>query len=105
MICEPPKAFSVRILSPIELARAAPDAIILHQPLDDPQTDALEAYARFLPQVRRIITIDDLITALPKKNSFYKPASRTPARACAAPSAWPTGWWSAPARWPTSAPT
>ncbi|WP_374244316.1 glycosyltransferase [Zoogloea sp.] len=72
MICEPPKAFSVRILSPVELARAAPDAIILHQPLDDPQTDALEAYKRFLPQVRRIITIDDLITALPKKNSFYK---------------------------------
>ena len=72
MICEPPKAFSVRILSPVELARAAPDAIIMHQPLDDPQTDALEAYRRFMPQVRRIITIDDLITALPKKNSFYK---------------------------------
>lgn len=72
MICEPPKAFSVRILSPVELARAAPDAIIMHQPLDDPQTDALEAYKRFMPQVRRIITIDDLITALPKKNSFYK---------------------------------
>lgn len=72
MICEPPKAFSVRILSPVELARAAPDALIMHQPLDDPQTDALEAYKRFMPQVRRIITIDDLITALPKKNSFYK---------------------------------
>ncbi len=72
MICEPPQAFSVRILSPIELARAAPDSIILHQPLDDPQTDALEAYARYTPQVKRIITIDDLITALPKKNSFYK---------------------------------
>jgi hypothetical protein len=72
MICEPPKAFSVRILSPIELARAAPDSIILHQPLDDPQTDALEAYARYTPQVKRIITIDDLVTALPKKNSFYK---------------------------------
>ena len=56
MICEPPKAFSVRILSPVELARAAPDAIIMHQPLDDPQTDALEAYKRFMPQVRRIIT-------------------------------------------------
>ena len=72
MICEPPKAFSVRILSPVELARAAPDTIVLHQPLDDPQTDALESYARFLPQVRRIVTIDDLITAIPRKNSFYK---------------------------------
>ena len=72
MICEPPVAFSVRILTPVELARAAPDAIILHQPVDDPQTDALESYARFLPHVRRIITMDDLITALPEKNPSFK---------------------------------
>lgn len=72
MICEPPVAFSVRILTPVELARAAPDAIILHQPVDDPQTDALESYARFLPHVRRVITMDDLITALPEKNPSFK---------------------------------
>lgn len=37
MICEPPVAFSVRILTLVELARAAPDAIIMHQPRDDPR--------------------------------------------------------------------
>jgi len=72
MIVEPPKAFFVRILTPVEVARAEPDAIILHQPLDDAQTDALEGYARFNKGIRRIITIDDLITALPAKNSFFK---------------------------------
>ena len=30
------------------------------------------AYIARLPQVRRIVTIDDLITAIPRKNSFYK---------------------------------
>jgi GT2 family glycosyltransferase len=72
MIVEPPKAFFVRILTPVEVARAAPDTLILHQPLDDAQTDALESYARFNTGVKRIITIDDLITALPPKNSFFK---------------------------------
>lgn len=72
MIVEPPKAFFVRILTPIEVARAEPDTLILHQPLDDAQTDALEGYARFNRDVRRIITIDDLITAVPAKNAFFK---------------------------------
>ncbi|MCE1184255.1 MAG: glycosyltransferase [Rhodocyclales bacterium] len=71
-ICDPPRAFTVRVLSPVEVARAAPDSLVLHQPLDDAQSDALAAYARFVPEVKRIVTMDDLITALPKKNCFYK---------------------------------
>jgi GT2 family glycosyltransferase len=72
MICESPKAFAMRILSPVEIARAAPDALVLHQPLDDTQSDAIENYARYLPKVRRILTIDDLVTDLPKKHPLYK---------------------------------
>ncbi|MBP8132670.1 MAG: glycosyltransferase [Zoogloea sp.] len=72
MICESPKAFAMRILSPVEIARAAPDALVLHQPLDDSQSDAIENYARYLPKVRRILTIDDLVTDLPKKHPLYK---------------------------------
>jgi GT2 family glycosyltransferase len=72
MFCEHPKAFSMRILSPVEIARARPDSLILHQPLDDSQSDAIEAYARHLPKVRRILTIDDLVTELPKKHPMYK---------------------------------
>ncbi len=71
-ICEPPAHLSVRVLSPIEIARTAPDSIIFHQPVDDHQTNTLQSLANLLPRVRRIITIDDLFTAVPKKNSFYK---------------------------------
>lgn len=71
-ICEPPAHLSVRILSPIEIARVAPDSIIFHQPVDDHQTNTLQSLIQLLPGIRRIITIDDLFTAVPKKNSFHK---------------------------------
>ena len=71
-ICEPPAHLSVRVLSPIEIARTAPDSIIFHQPVDDHQTNTLQSLANLLPRVRRIITIDDLFTAVPRKNSFYE---------------------------------
>lgn len=72
MICNPPKAFTMRLLSPVEVARAAPDVLIMHQPLDDSQSDIIESYARHLPGIRRILTMDDLVTDLPKKHPMYK---------------------------------
>ena len=72
MICEPPEPKTVRILSAVEIARIDPDVIIFHQPVDDLQTESLRNLAKFLPGIRRIITIDDLVTAVPKKNSFHK---------------------------------
>ncbi|WP_374480014.1 glycosyltransferase [Zoogloea sp.] len=72
MISEPPKAFSMRILTPIEIARAAPDILIMHQPLDDMQSEALDAYARYFPKLRRILTLDDLVIDLPRKHPMYK---------------------------------
>ncbi|WP_198972309.1 glycosyltransferase [Xylophilus sp. ASV27] len=72
MVCESPKAFQVRILTPAEVARAAPDVLVLHQPLGDTFIDALESYARHLPGIRRIITVDDLMSAIPRKSSAYK---------------------------------
>lgn len=72
MISEPPKAFTMRILTPIEIARAAPDVLIMHQPLDDMQSDALDGYARHFPKLRRILTIDDLVTDLPRKHPLYR---------------------------------
>jgi GT2 family glycosyltransferase len=72
LICEPPAPKTVRILSAVELARAAADVVIFHQPVDDLQAETLQNLARLLPGTRRIITIDDLITAVPKKNAFHK---------------------------------
>lgn len=72
MISEPPKAFTMRILTPVEIARAEPDVLILHQPLDDGQSDALETYARHFPDMRRVLTMDDLVTDLPKKHPMYR---------------------------------
>ncbi|WP_298604258.1 GDP-mannose 4,6-dehydratase [Zoogloea sp.] len=72
MICEQPQAGMMRILLPTEIARTEPDVLILHQPLDDSQSDAIANYARHLPRVRRILTIDDLLTELPRKHPSYK---------------------------------
>lgn len=72
MICEPINRNTMRILTPIEVTRAAPDVIVIHQPISDAQIDSIEGYAHHLPKIRRILTMDDLIIDLPKKHPMYK---------------------------------
>lgn len=92
VIIEPPAPKTVRIPSAVEFARSAPDVVIFHQPVDDLQAESLQNLARLLPGTRRIITIDDLITAVPKKNSFHKFGFKDARPRLRKTLRWPNGW-------------
>lgn len=66
-----------RILTVPELARLAPDTLVVHAILDDIQTAALERFARFNRDVLKVYMLDDLITQVPEKNSFYRTFMRS----------------------------
>ncbi len=51
-----------------ELADHRPDTLLLHQCFDDDSLDLLELCAEYLPQVRRVVLVDDLVTAVPSYN-------------------------------------
>lgn len=68
----PPGLLQSRTLSPIELERLAPDTLVLHAAINDAQIEALEQMRRFNPRILRVLSLDDLITQLPPKNSFHR---------------------------------
>ena len=65
--CQPCAGFD-RAPTPVELARMAPDTLLIHTPVDDIRHSALQQYAAFNPDVLRIFSLDDLITDLPQDN-------------------------------------
>ena len=65
--CQPCAGFE-RAPTPVELARAAPDTLLIHAAVDDLRGRALQQYRRFNPEVLRIFSLDDLITDLPRDN-------------------------------------
>ncbi|GHU31247.1 hypothetical protein AGMMS50256_19430 [Betaproteobacteria bacterium] len=56
---------------PIELARMAPDTLLMHAPVDDARCQALLSYPHFNPDIFRIYTLDDLITNPLPDNTTY----------------------------------
>jgi GT2 family glycosyltransferase len=64
--------FKTRVLTPVEIERAKPDTLVLQAAVDDTQMEALELYKQFNPDVMRVFTLDDLLTQVPKQNSFYR---------------------------------
>lgn len=66
------KMFHTRVIKEYELARLAPDTILMHVPLDDEQILSLESFKEYVPEVLRVATFDDLLTHVPEKNSFKK---------------------------------
>ena len=65
--CQPCSGFD-RAPTPVELARMAPDTLLIHTPVDDVRFAALQQYATFNSNVLRIFSLDDLITDLPQDN-------------------------------------
>ena len=65
--CQPCAGFE-RAPTPVELARAAPDTLLIHAAVDDLRGRALQQYRRVNPEVLRIFSLDDLITDLPRDN-------------------------------------
>jgi glycosyltransferase involved in cell wall biosynthesis len=60
-----------RVLNPIELARAAPDTLVLQQAIDDAQINQLKQYRRFNKDVFITYCIDDVMGNLPRKHYLY----------------------------------
>lgn len=69
-ICQPHVGFE-RAPMPVELARLAPDTLLMHTPVDNVRCQALLRYQRFNPEVFRIYTLDDLITNIPPSNPSF----------------------------------
>jgi O-antigen biosynthesis protein len=63
---------TMRLMSPPEMARMEPDAIVLQRQLEFPQIDSIRAVKQF-SKAFRVFELDDLITNLPLK-SAYRPA-------------------------------
>ncbi|MDA8094524.1 MAG: glycosyltransferase [Betaproteobacteria bacterium] len=61
-----------RVLTLTELARLAPDTLVLHAALDDAQIAALESYRRCTKDILKVYLLDDLVTLVPKKSNVYR---------------------------------
>ena len=66
------KMFQTRVLMPVEIERAKPDTLVLHSAIDDKQMEALALYQQYNQDVLRVLTLDDLLSQVPKDNSFYR---------------------------------
>jgi len=60
-----------RVLTPIELARYAPDTLMLQQAIDDVQINQLKRYRKFSPEVFVTYAVDDVLGSLPRKHYLY----------------------------------
>ncbi len=58
-------------ISVIELARQAPDSLLLHSSLTSMIQDALPVWREHLPKLHTVFGIDDRIDAIPEKSSVY----------------------------------
>lgn len=65
--CQPSAGLD-RAPTPVELARMAPDSLLIHTPVDDVRSSALQQYKEFTPEILRIFSLDDLITDIPADN-------------------------------------
>ncbi|MDR2451892.1 MAG: glycosyltransferase [Candidatus Accumulibacter sp.] len=70
-ICRPRPGFE-RAPMPVELARMAPDTLLMHLPVDNTRCLALLRYQRANPEILRIYSMDDLIHQLPPDNPFHR---------------------------------
>lgn len=59
-----------------ELARLAPDTVVLHAALNDVEILFLEAAKKHLPHIHRVFMLDDLVTQVPEKSSAFKSVMR-----------------------------
>lgn len=62
----------VRVLSLLELARAEPDVLVMHQAVEPGQIATLDRCRKYLPNMRRVTGLDDLISLLPAKHPGYR---------------------------------
>ncbi|MEI7430148.1 MAG: glycosyltransferase [Betaproteobacteria bacterium] len=64
-VCQPKPGREDRTPTPIELARLAPDTLIMHAPVDNVRCIGLLHYKEINSKLLRIYSLDDLITNIP----------------------------------------
>lgn len=74
-VCQPRPGHD-RAPTPLELARLAPDTLLIHMPLDDVRLIALSHYHQLNQDVLRIYSIDDLVTDIPQDNPCHRTLPR-----------------------------
>ena len=67
---------SAGIPTVVELARQGPDALLLHTGISDYIYETMEAYRRYIPDLRIVFGLDDLVGGVPEKSSLYDHWSR-----------------------------
>jgi len=70
-VCQPRADFE-RAPMPVELARMAPDTLVMHAPVDNVRGQALLRYKEFNSDIFRVYSLDDLITNIPEDNPQYQ---------------------------------
>jgi glycosyltransferase involved in cell wall biosynthesis len=65
-----------RVLLPLELIRARPDALILQHSVDDAHLSLIEKYKKALPSIHIIQMVDDLLGFVPEKHPNRRFQSR-----------------------------
>ncbi|VEB45135.1 N-glycosyltransferase [Chromobacterium violaceum] len=60
----------------VELARQAPNTILLHTGISDYIYETMDAYRKFIPDLRIVFGLDDLVGGVPEKSSLYDHWSR-----------------------------
>jgi glycosyltransferase involved in cell wall biosynthesis len=59
-----------------EYARLSPDAVVFQAAINDGQLQQIEGLKTYLPEIKRIYTVDDLLTNVPEKSPVYKEIQR-----------------------------
>ncbi|WP_255496577.1 glycosyltransferase [Aquitalea sp. LB_tupeE] len=63
-----PENGAAPLLSVVEMARFNPDALLIHTMLTDGVLHAVKQYREFMPNLRLVFGLDDLVGALPEKS-------------------------------------
>ncbi len=72
---------SVRYPNVVELRRSGAEVIYVQNALGDGYLDALASYREFAPDIRVVLSLDDLLTDIPEKSSYkWQFPPDTPAR-------------------------
>ena len=67
-----PVSGKVELLSVAELARLNPDVLLMHGMLDDASQHAVQQYRKFIPDLRLVFGLDDLVNAIPEKSNVHR---------------------------------
>lgn len=70
-IVNPPGPGLIRIVNPIELARAAPDTVMVQQPMDEGQFAHMQGYRSYNKNVFVTYAMDDMLGNLPRKHYLH----------------------------------